>query len=141
MKYGRKAILTVFAILMFGGALVLDASAQSRNNSVVVRRPVVVRRAIVRTPYWGYNRLRSPYWGYGYGGFNDPYYYSPYLRYQEEKFRLERDLRGNQRELAEHQSKYRADGVITAKEQRELEDDIKDVRNSRARLNRFLRNN
>ena len=38
-----------------------------------------------------------------------------------------------------NQEKYRADGIITAKERRELEDDIKDVRNSRARLNRFLR--
>jgi hypothetical protein len=139
MNLGRKAILTAFAVLMFGGALVLDASAQTRNNTVIIRRPVVVRRTIVRTPYWGYSRLRSPYWGYGYDGFYDPYYYSPYLRYQDQKFRLQQEVRGNERELAKHQEKYRADGIITAKERRELEDDIKDVRNSRARLNRFLR--
>jgi hypothetical protein len=63
------------------------------------------------------------------------------MRYQEQKFYLERELRGNQRELEEHQAKYRADGVITAKERRELEDDYKDVRESREKLNRFLRNN
>ena len=137
MKYARKALITAFAVLMFGGALALDASAQTRNNRVVIRRPVVVRPIVTR-PYWGYRRW-SPYWGYG--GYYDPYWSSPYLRYQEEKYRLESELRGNQRELEKHQFKYRADGVITAKERRELEDDVKDVRESRARLNRFLRNN
>lgn len=136
MKYIKRAIISAFAVLMFGGALALDASAQSRGTAV--QRPVVVRRAIVRRPYWGY---RS-YWGRGfYDPFWDSYYYSPYLRYQDQKYRLESEVRGNQRELREHQEKYRADGVITAKEQRELDDDIKDVRNSKARLSKFLRNN
>ena len=138
MKYAKSAILSVFAILMFGGALALDASAQTRGNAVVVRRPVVVRRVVTR-PYWGwglYRGYRNPYWGYS--GFYDPYYDSPYLRYQEQKFYLERELAGNQRELAKHQEKYRRDGVITAKEQRELEDDVKDVRNARAKLSRAV---
>lgn len=135
MKHLRLALITAFAVLMFGGALALDASAQTRRVTVV-QRPVIVRRAIVRRPFF------RPYWGYGfYDPFYDPYYYSPYLRYQDQKYRLERAVRGNERELREHQEKYRADGVITAKERRELEDDIKDVRESRARLNRFLRNN
>ncbi len=135
MKYVKRAIISAFAVLMFTGGLALDASAQTRGRAVVRggQRPVIVRRVV--RPYW---RWRSPYWGYH--GYYDPYYYSPYLRYQDQKFYLERDLRGNERELAEHQEKYRADGVITAKERKELEDDIKDVRNSRARLNSFLRN-
>ena len=118
---------------MFGGALALDASAQTRRGNSV-QRPVIVRRAIVRRPYWGH---RSPYWGWGYRGHWD----SPYMRYQEQKFYLERELRGNERELAEHRERYGADGMISAKEQRELDDDIKDVRNSRAKLSKFLRNN
>lgn len=139
MKYAKRAILSIFAILMIGGAMALDASAQ-RRGVVVVRRPVVVRPVYAR-PYWGgYRSWASPYWGYGYGGFyDDPYYYSPYLRYQDQKFRLQSELRGNERELAKHQEKYRSDGVITAKEQRELADDVKDVRESRAKLNSFVR--
>ena len=135
MKYVKRAIISAFAVLMFGGALALDASAQTRRGTTV-HRPVVVRRVIVRRPYWGFR----PYWRYGfYDPFYDPYFYSPYLRYQDQKYRLESEVRGNERELREHQEKYRADGVITAKERRELEDDVKDVRESRARLNRFLR--
>ena len=137
MKYAKRALISVVAILMFGGALALDASAQSRRNSVAVRRPTVVRQ-IVRRPYWGHRRWYRPYWGYS--GFYDSYWSSPYMRYNEQKFYLERELRGNERELAEHQEKYRRDGTITAKEQRELEDDVKDVRNSRVRLSQFLRN-
>lgn len=139
MKYLKRAMISAFAVLMFGGALALDAPAQNRGTAVVRggQRPVIVRRVI--RPYYGWRAWRSPYWGYS--GFYDPYYYSPYLRYQDQKYRLESELRGNERELAKHQEKYRADGVITAKERRELEDDIKDVRESRARLQRFLRNN
>lgn len=138
MKYIKTAIISAFAILMFGGALALDTSAQTRSRGNVAGRTVVVRPVIVRRPYYGYrSRFYNPYWGYG---FYDPYFDSPYLRYQDQKFRLQQELRGNERELAQHQEKYRADGVITAKEQRELQDDVEDVQESRARLNRFLRN-
>ena len=135
MKYAKRILLTFFAILFFGGVLVLDTQAQAR-RTVVVQRPVVVQRSIVRRPIWGHRSF------YALTGATDiTNYYSPYLRYAEQKYYLERELRGNERELAEHQEKYRADGVITAKEQRELDDDIKDVRNARANLSRFLRNN
>jgi hypothetical protein len=132
MKYIKRAIISALAVLMFGGVFTLDVSAQRRGRGG--HRPVIVRPIIIHRPYWGF----SPYWGYG---FYNSYYSNPYLRYQEEKYRLESDLRGNERELAKHQEKYRADGVITAKEQRELDDDVKDVRNSRARLESFLRYN
>jgi hypothetical protein len=130
MRYAKRALLTIVGILMFGGALALDVSAQRRGN--IVQRPVIVRRAIIRRPFF------RNYYGF-YDPFYDPYYYSPYLRYQDQKYYLQSELRGNERELREHEEKYRADGVLTAKEQRELQDDVKDVQKSRARLNRFVR--
>ena len=128
MKYRNKILTIGFVMFMLAVGLTYEASAQTR-RVISVRRPVIVRQYVYRDPFW-----RSRYYGY------DPYWSSPYQRYQEQRFYLERELAGNQRELAEHQRKYRADGVITAKERRELEDDIKDVRNSRARLRMFGRN-
>jgi hypothetical protein len=129
MKKGKKILTIFFAMFMLAVGFTYEASAQRR--VVTVRRPVIVRNYIYRDPFWYSRYYGSPFY--------DSYYYSPYQRYQEQRYYLERDLAGNQRELAEHQRKYRADGVITAKERRELEDDIKDVRNSRARLRSFGR--
>ena len=112
-------------MFMFSVGLVYEASAQNRRY-LTVRRPVIVRTYVYRDPFW-----RSRYY--------DPYYYSPYYRYQEQRYYLQRELAGNQRELNKHLRKYRADGVITAKERRELADDYKDVRESRARLLRYSR--
>ena len=129
MKFGKKVLTIAFAALMLAAGLVYEASAQTR-RVVAVRRPVIVRSYVYRDPFW-----RSRY----YSPFYEPYYYSPYLRYQEPRFYLQRELAGNQRELAEHRRKYSRDGVITAKERRELEDDIKDVRESTVRLRNFSR--
>ena len=116
---------------MLAGGFISEAMAQRR--VVYVRRPVVVRNYVYRDPFW-----RTRY--YGYSPFYNSYYYqSPYEQYQERMYYLRRELAGNQRELAEHQRKYRADGVITAKEARELADDIKDVRESTARLRSYSR--
>ena len=120
----RKILTLGLAMLMLSAGFVYEASGQTRR---VIRRPVIVRQYIYRDPFW-----RTRYY--------DPYYYSPYLRYQEERYRLEQELAGNRRELNEHLRKYRADGVITAKEQRELDDDYKDVRESTLRLRGFARN-
>jgi hypothetical protein len=140
MRLSSKILTLIFSIFVIVGGLAVSASAQ-RSGSVTVQRtttrPVVVRRVIYRDPFW-----RSRYWGYSrfYDPFYDPYYYSPYLRYQDQKIRLQNELAGNRRELAQHLSKYRADGVITAKEERELADDHKDVRNSELRLRQFNSN-
>jgi len=140
MRLSSKILTLIFSIFVIVGGLAVSASAQ-RSGSVTVQRtttrPVVVRRVIYRDPFW-----RSRYWGYSrfYDPFYDPYYYSPYLRYQDQKIRLQNELAGNRRELAQHLSKYRADGVITAKEERELADDRKDVRNSELRLRQFNSN-
>lgn len=140
MRLSSKFLTLIFAMFMLAGGLVMSAEAQTRGGVTVTRtttRPVVVRRVIYRDPFW-----RSRYWGYSryYDPFYDPYYYSPYLRYQDQKIRLQNELAGNRRELAEHLRKYRADGVITAKEERELADDRKDVRNSEIRLRQFNSN-
>ena len=133
MKFGKKILTIAFAMFMLAVGFTYEASAQRRRVVTVVQRPVIVRNYVYRDPFW-----RSRY--YGYSPFYDSYYYqSPYQRYQEQRYYLQRELAGNQRELAEHQRKYRADGVITAKERRELEDDIKDVRESTMRLRSFGR--
>jgi hypothetical protein len=115
MKYGKKFLTIAFAMFMLAAGLTYEASAQRR--VATVRRPVIVRNYVYRDPFW---RTR-----YYYDPFYSSYYYSPYLQYQEQRFQLQRELAGNQRELAEHLRKYRADGVITAKEQRELDDDYR----------------
>ena len=130
MKNGKRFLTIFFAMFMLAGGFTYEASAQRR---VIIRRPVVVRSYVYRDPFW-----RSRYYGYG-SPYYDSFYLSPYQRYQEERYYAERELAGNQRELAAHQRKYRADGVITAKEARELEDDIKDVRKSQARLRSYGR--
>lgn len=126
MRYRNKILTIAFALFLLSAGFVYETSAQSRIR--VIRRPVIVRSYVYRDPFW-----RSRYYGYGY---YDPFY-SSYLRQQEQRYYLERDLEGNRRELAEHLRKYRADGVITAKERRELEDDYKDVADSVRDLRRY----
>ena len=137
-----KLILTfVFTMILFAGAAVSEASAQTRRSVspgrvVVVQRPIV-RRYYIRDPFWRYD-----YWNSGYyAGYYDAYRFNPYLRYQEQRYRLERELRGNERELAKHREKYYADGYLTPKEREELADDVRDVQRARADLERFLRYN
>jgi hypothetical protein len=128
MKSRRKILTIGLAMLMLSAGFVHEASGQVRR---VIRRPVIVRQYVYRDPFWR-ARYYDPY-------YYDPYYYSPYLSYQDQKYRAEQEVAGNRRELNEHLRKYRADGVITAKEQRELNDDYKDVRESTLRLRNFSR--
>src|SRR6187549_3849103 len=110
MKFGKRFLTLVFAMFMLMGMYVYSAQAQT--GRIIVRRPVVVRPYY--SPYW-----RARYWGY-YDPFYADLYKTPYERYQEEKWYAQRELAGNQRELREHQLKYRADGYISPKEQKEL---------------------
>ena len=122
MKLGNLFLTLVFALFLSAGAFVSSTEAQVRR----VVRPVVVYRPIYARPYWGYRRYYDPFYS--------SFYQTPYERYQEERYYAQRELSGNQRELAEHQEKYSRDGVITAKERRELEDDVRDVAKARQRL-------
>ena len=131
MRLRSKLLSLVFAMFVIvGGLAVSSASAQTRTT---VQRPIVVRTVVYRRPY--YNR----YWGSRfYDPFYSSYYYSPYLRVKDQEYSLRSELAGNRRELQQHLEKYRADGLITAKEERELADDRKDVANSEYKLRRFL---
>lgn len=141
MKYGKRILTIIFAMFLFAGALVVSASAQTGGRVAVrrvVTRPIVVGRYIVRDPFWRTRYYGSPFWGYS--ALYDPYWDSPYLRYMDQKYYLQSRVQGNRRELQKHLQKYRADGYISPKEQRELDDDYKDVQKSVERLNRFNRN-
>lgn len=135
MKRLRHLITIMLAVFVVAGTLVISTSAQTRIRRSV-RQPGVVRYVVVRDPFWRYRYYRDPFWGYGY---YDPYWDSPYLRYMDRKYRLERELQGNLNELRKHRAKYTADGYLTAKERRELADDIRDVERSRRKLNAFTR--
>ena len=139
MRTRSKILTLVFTMFVVAAGFVITTEAQTRSGVTVTRttsRPVAVRRVVYRDPFW-----RSRYWGSRYyDPFYDPYYYSPYLQYKDQETRLRQELAGNRRELNEHLSKYRADGIITDKERRELADDRKDVANSERKLREFSGN-
>ena len=139
MRIRNKIFSIIFSMFVVSAGFVISAEAQTKSGGVTVTRtqsrPVVVRRVIYRDPFW-----RSRYWGRRYyDPFYDSYYRSPYLQLKDHEARLRQELAGNRRELDQHLRKYRADGVITDKEQRELDDDRKDVANSERKLRQFLR--
>lgn len=143
MKHSHKLLTLVFAAVLFIGAMVADASAQTRRGVRVINRPVIVRTYVARPYlyrpyYYGYNRFGN--YGY-YDPFYDPYFYDPYLRAQRQRYYLQQELRGNERELRKHLEKYNADGVITPKERKELDDDYRDVARAKRNLAEFDRNN
>lgn len=115
------------AIMLLTVIFVADSLGQRRGNSVRGgnKRPVIVRRV-----YWGNPFYHRRY----YDPFYDPYFHDPYLRARRDRYYREEELRGNERELREHREKYGRDGVITAKEQRELDDDVRDVQKARAKV-------
>src|SRR5438309_9334482 len=128
MRYKNLFLTLVFPLFLVGGAFFTNASAQRR---IVVYRPVYTR------PYLG--------WGWGFHrGYYDPFwadiYKTPYERYLEERYYAQQDLQHNQKELAKHREKYAKDGIITAKEQRKLQDDAMDIAKARARLAQLNRN-
>ena len=141
MIKGKKILTILFSMFLLAGGLVVSASAQSGGRVVIRRnhtRPLVVRRYIVRDPFWRARYWGGPYWGYS--SFYDPYWQSPYLQYLDQKYYLEGRVRGNRSELEKHLRKYRADGYISPKERKELDDDYKDLNKSIERLNKFNRN-
>ena len=130
MKYSGKLLTLFFAAFLLIGTIVISTPAQRRGVVRVYRRPVVVR------PYYYYSPLSYwNYWDNAYYG--DPYFYDPYLRAQRQKYYLQQELNGNKRELRKHLEKYNADGVITAKEREELEDDYRDVERATRKLREF----
>jgi hypothetical protein len=130
MKYTGKILTIAFAMVLLIGSAAIAAQAQRRTVTRVVVRPVVVR------PYYGYRR----YWNRWYNPYYDSFYfYDPYLEAQRQRNYLQNELNGNQKELRKHLEKYRADGVITAKEREELNDDYRDVEKAKRNLAAFDR--
>lgn len=129
MKYSKNILTIAFALILMIGSTATLAEAQRRGGTRVVVRPTIVR------PYYGYGRYWNRRWYNPYYG--DLYFYDPYLEAQRQRYYLQRELKGNQRELQQHLDKYRADGVITAKEQKELDDDYRDVERSERKLTDF----
>lgn len=138
MKFSKYLVVFILSFFFMAGALVTDAAAQTSGNNSAgsqQQRPIVVRRVYyVRDPFW-YSRSWG-WWDYpfGYGR-----YYNPYQAYREQAFYLESRVRGNRSELEKHLKKYNADGVITAKEKKELDDDYDDLENSIRELESFRR--
>ncbi len=131
MRNVKRIGVFLVAIILLMAGMVISASAQRRVRSVqrVVHKPVIIRRVYWRNPF--YHRYYDPFY--------DPYFYNPYLRARQERYYREERVRGNERELRKHREKYGRDGVITAKERRELDDDIRDVQKSRAKLREYNR--
>lgn len=138
MKYSKNILTIAFAIVLFIGSSVLSTPAQRVTGGRISQRPVVVQRYVRVRPYYGYSRFWNPWYNsFGFGGYYDPYFYDPYLRQQREKYNLQKELSGNRKELRKHLEKYNADGVITAKEKKELDDDYKDVAKAERKLREF----
>jgi len=127
MKSTKNLLTLAFVAILLIGSAVISTSAQTRHRVRIIRRPVVVR------PYgWYWHRRYDPF-------YDDFYFYDPYFNAQRQRYYLQQDLKGNEKELAKHLEKYRADGVITDKEQKELNDDYKDVAKSKRKLAEFDR--
>lgn len=133
MRFTRRIITLFFAFVLLIGSMAISAAAQKRKGVRVIQRPVIVRPYYYNN-YYGYSRYWNPWYDSFYG---DPFFYDPYLSERRQKYYLERELRGNQRELRKHLEKYNADGVITAKEREELADDYRDVDKAKRKLAEF----
>lgn len=133
MKYSGKLLTLFFAAFLLIGTIVISTPAQRRAGVRVYRRPVIVR-PYYYNPYYS-SLHRWNYWGDPF--YSDQYFYDPYLRAQRQRYYLQQELNGNKRELKKHLEKYNADGVITAKERKELDDDYRDVEKATRKLKEF----
>jgi len=113
MRYKNLFLTLVFALFLVGGAFFTNASAQRR---LIVYRPVYTRPFLGG---WGFHRYYyDPFWA--------DMYKTPYERYLEERYYAQ--------SAVNHDQKYARDGFLTDKERRKLQDDVKDLAKSRARL-------
>jgi len=119
MRYVKRTILILSAIMLLFGAMVASVSAQSR--TVVVSRPVIVR---TYDPFWG--------WGWHNSYWNDPYYWEQRQRYYDRQ-----SVRDAEKKLSKDRAKYNADGYLTPKEQEKL---AKDQQNYYKAVERLRRN-
>lgn len=102
MRYLTRSLLIFSAFILFWSAFATTAQAQKGKHKVIyIYRPYYV------DPFWR-GTLWDPYWYRG--------YYNPYRQERRERYEREDNVRDARRHLDEDRAKYRADGVITAKE-------------------------
>ena len=112
MKYRNRFVIFLFSILMLGGVFGFAGAGEVSAQRTV--RRVIYRPVFIRRPF--YNR-------YYYDPFYDPYSYDPYLRAQRDKYYAEQRVSRERRDMAEHRTKYYADGILTPKEQEQMASD------------------
>ena len=111
LQFRKTILMTLLAGLLIAMGTVL-ASAQRVTGGQLPPRPIIIRQ------YYFYDPFRR---------FDDYYYYDryaldPYYRERRRRANLRDEVREAREELNERMAEYRADGVITAKEQRRLDE-------------------
>lgn len=122
--------LTIFSasfVLIFAG-LAVNAAAQEKEMKS--DRPVAVRYYWVPDPFW-HSRWYDPFYDNRYS------YYDPYLQYRREKFSKQDKVREEAEELQEERRKARRDGVISADEREDINEERAEYLKARDELDEF----
>jgi hypothetical protein len=114
MKISKAILISAFALIVFISIGAVRVSAQEREKRG--DRPIVI---YYYDPFWSWNR-----WQYD---SYDPYFYDPYLRERRQVYYLREEVRDARSDLKEHMDEYNSDGIITADERRELNEDYGDL--------------
>ena len=125
MRILKTLLASAFGIILFAGIGAMETLAQEKPRDEKPQRPIIVRY-YYPDPFWSWNR-----WQY------DPYFYDPYLRERRERYYLRDEVRDARSELNEHLEEYGSDGIITAEERRELDDDYSDLNEALSELEEF----
>ncbi len=121
MKIPGTILFSTFAIMLLLTIGALGVSAQDGEKPR--QRPIVI---YYYDPFWSWDR-----WRY------DPYAYDPYLRERRQIYYLREEIRDARSDLKEHMDEYNADGIITAKERRELNEDYADLNEALSELEEY----
>lgn len=126
MRFSRNILTFVFAIIILTAFSAINVPAQtSEDDQLPEKRPVVVYY-YYHDPFWAWDR----YW-------YDPYANDPYLRERRQMYYRREAVRDAREDLNEHREEYNSDGVITAEERRELNDDYADLDEALAKLEEY----
>jgi hypothetical protein len=124
----RFGIIASIIFLFLTGLAVMPAEAQDRKRVIIVR-PIV---------------YRDPFWFHRYDPWYDPFYRarryeSPRQMYEREKYKRESKVDEELRELNKEREKAMRDRVITAKEQKNIDEEMREYRKAVADLESFNR--
>lgn len=124
MKFSKTIPTSIFAMILLIGIGTITVSAQEQSKDKPSERPVVVY--YYYDPFMAWDR-----WWY------DPYRNDPFLRERRELYYHREAVRDARSELNEHLREYKEDGVITAEERRELDDDYADLNEALGKLEEY----